>query len=58
MSFSSKKLGIIRKNDIKYFVLFFSNTAQKMKFSIRVSSVNATKSADSCGFGHTYWKNP
>ena len=54
MSFSSKKLGIIRKNDIKYFVLFFSNTAQKMKFSIRVSSVNVTKSADSCRFGHTY----
>ena len=54
MSFSSKKLGIIRKNGIKYFVLFLSNTAQKMKFSIRVSSVNVTKSADSCGFGHTY----
>ena len=30
------------------------NTAQKMKFSIKVSSVNVTKSADSYGFGHIY----
>ena len=27
---------------------------QKMKFSIRISSVNVTKSAIPCGFGHIY----
>ena len=30
------------------------NTAQKRSFPLRFSSVNATKSADSCGFGHIY----
>ena len=34
--------------------LFASNTAQKIKFSMRLSSVNVTKSAVSCGFGHIY----
>ena len=34
------------------------NTAQKMKFSNKVSSVNVTKSAGNCGFGHIYWRNP
>ena len=29
-------------------------TAQKMKFSFRISSVNVTKSAPSWGFGHVY----
>ena len=32
-------------------------TAPKMKFSIKMSSVNATKSAVSCGFGHIYLRN-
>ena len=30
-----------------------NQTSEKMKFS----SVNVTKSADSCGFGYTYWRN-
>ena len=33
-------------------------TAQKIKFSIKVSSVNVIKSVVSCGFGHIYWRNP
>ena len=33
-------------------------TAQKMKFSIRISSVNVTKSAGICGFGRIYWRKP
>ena len=33
-------------------------TAQKMKFPIKASSVNVTKSAVSCRFGHIYWRNP
>ena len=31
------------------------DTAQKLKFSLRISSVNATKSAVSSGFGYIYW---
>ena len=31
-----------------------SNTAQKMKFSLRISSVNVTKSAVFCEFDHIY----
>ena len=30
------------------------STAQKMKFLLRISSVNVTKSAETCGFGHIY----
>ena len=33
---------------------FDSLTAQKMKFSLRISSVNVTKSARNYGFGHIY----
>ena len=29
-------------------------TVQKMNFLLRISSVNVTKSAVSCGFGHIY----
>ena len=56
MSFSSKKLGIIRKNDIKYFVWFFSNTEQKNEVFHKGFFSKVTKSADSCGFSHIYWK--
>ena len=31
---------------------------KKQSFSLRISSVNVTKSAVSCGFGHIYWRNP
>ena len=31
--------------------------AQKLCFPIRISLVNMTKSAVSCGFGHIYWRN-
>ena len=33
-------------------------TAQNWSFSLRISSVNVTKSAVFCGFGHIYWRNP
>ena len=33
-------------------------TAQKWSFPLRIYSVNVTKSTDSCGFGHIYWRNP
>ena len=31
---------------------------KKWRFSSRISSVNMTKSAGNCGFGHIYWRNP
>ena len=29
-----------------------------LSFSLRISSVNVTKSVVSCRFGHIYWRNP
>ena len=31
---------------------------KKWSFPLRISLVNVTKSAVSCGFGHIYWRNP
>ena len=31
---------------------------KKWSFRLRISSVNVTKSADSCGFGHIHRGNP
>ena len=43
--------------------LAYKSLRKKVKFSIkdffrRIFSVNVTKSAVSCGFGHIYRKNP
>ena len=45
--------------------IYFSNlklwnaTLRKIwSFPLKISSVNVTKSAVSCGFGHIYWRNP
>ena len=31
---------------------------KKWSFPLRISTVNVTKSAGNCGFGHIYWRNP
>ena len=31
---------------------------KKWSFPLKISSVNVTKYADSCRFGHIYWRNP
>ena len=31
---------------------------KKWNFLLKISSVNVTKSAGKCGFGHIYWRNP
>ena len=31
---------------------------KKLSFPLRISPVNVTKSAVSCGFGHIYWRSP
>ena len=46
----------------KRFNRFFSiqKICKKSKcrsFPLRISSVNVTKSAENCGFGHIYWRN-
>ena len=42
-----------------YFPLYEHLTLhKKWSFPLRISSVNVTKSAASCGFGHIYWRNP
>ena len=34
-----------------------SKLHKKLSFPLRISSVNVTKYAVSCGFGHIYWRN-
>ena len=36
----------------------FQALHKKWSFPLRISSVNATKSAVCCGFGRIYWRNP
>ena len=36
----------------------FVSMYKKWSFPLRISSVNVTKSAGNCGFGHIYWRNP
>ena len=45
-----------RKNDMVY----TKNTHRTIKWSfpLPISSVNVTKSAENCGFGHGYWRDP
>ena len=31
---------------------------KKWSFTLRISAVNVTKSAENCGFGPNYWRNP
>ena len=35
-----------------------STLHKRWSFPLIISSVNVTKSAISCGFGHIYWRNP
>ena len=49
-------------NAIVVKLVWYSKTLQtrheKWSFPLKISSVNVTKSADSCWFGHIYWRNP
>ena len=48
-------IGISRKGPVVWNGL--SNfTPQKWGFSLKISSVNVTKSVGDCGFGHIYWR--
>ena len=37
--------------------VFSAELHKKWSFPLRISSVNVTKSAGSCGFSHIYWGN-
>ena len=37
---------------------FFRSLHKKGCFPLQMSSVNVTKSAGNCKFGHIYWRNP
>ena len=45
---------INNEKSLKTTLAFVANTSQKMKFPLRISSVNVIKSAENCGFGHIY----
>ena len=48
----------LSKIKMEIFLLLLIITTQKMKFPLRISSVNVTKSARNYRFGHIYWRNP
>ena len=56
--------GVLRKGILKICSKFTGDTKTAnenilfLKFSIKGSSVNVTKSAGNGGFGHIYWRNP
>ena len=37
--------------------IWVTYTAQKIKFPLKISSVNVTKSPRNCRFGQVYWRN-
>ena len=39
-------------------IVKFTHCTKKWSFPCRISSVNVTKSAVFCGFGHIYWRKP
>ena len=45
----NSKFGNLSRSDLLH---------KKKSFLLRLSSVNMTKSAENCGFGHIYWRNP
>ena len=38
--------------------IFEETLHKKWSFSLKISSVNVTKSEGNCGFGQIYWRNP
>ena len=52
--------GLYEEVNAMKLVDYFSSLTlhQKWSFSLRISSVNMAKSAVSCGFCHSYWRNP
>ena len=43
---------------LNFALIASKHCTNKWSFPLRISSVNVTKFAVSCGFGHIYWRNP
>ena len=54
VSFNARECGALPQKALKLKIALH----RKWSFPLRISSVNVTKSAGSCGFGHIYWRNP
>ena len=50
---SSWQVTILFVHNLPYYPMH-----KKWSFLLRIPSVNVTKSAGNCGFGHIYWRNP
>ena len=48
---------ILQYAEARHFSLEDKTLHKKWSFPLLISSVNVTKSAVSCGFGHIYWRN-
>ena len=44
-------------SEVDTYLIFIGSLHKKLSFPLRISSVNVTISAVSCGFGHIYWRN-
>ena len=49
---------VVFRSDLHYVKYVETPLHKKWSFPLRISSVNVTKSAANCGFGHIYWRNP
>ena len=54
------KIGNIISSKLLFYQnkIIFLTLHKKCSFPFRISSVNVTKSAENCRFGHIYWRNP
>ena len=43
---------------LQYIPMAGKSLHKKWSFPLKISSVNVTKSAVFCGFGHIYWRKP
>ena len=50
--------GIVFLKSLRTLIILLTHSTKKWSFLLRISSVNVTKSAENCGFGHIYWTNP
>ena len=53
-SFSFHNREVSGKDEVH----IFQTLHKKWSFLLSISSVNVTKSAGNCAFGHIYWRNP
>ena len=55
LNFLLKRLILL--DDLSVLCLLYFTLHKKRNLPLRISSVNVTKFAGNCGFGHIYWRN-